>query len=146
MQAKVRMGSQARMPSRNERQRSSLPNRLVVCGVALLSGMTTAVAQVLPPPPAEQPMARPRVELRGVWLTANDMPVLRDRDRMRQTMAQLARLNFNTVYPVVWNSGIAYYPSKVARERQIQDFSFLGLQGQDSLGELIAEGRRQGCW
>jgi uncharacterized lipoprotein YddW (UPF0748 family) len=144
MQAKVRMGSQARMPSRNGRQRSSLPNRLVVCGVALLSGMTTAVAQVLPPPPAEQPMARPRVELRGVWLTANDMPVLRDRDRMRQTMAQLARLNFNTVYPVVWNSGIAYYPSKVARERQIQDFSFLGLQGQDSLGELIAEGRRQG--
>ncbi|MEX1315943.1 MAG: family 10 glycosylhydrolase, partial [Synechococcaceae cyanobacterium] len=33
--------------------------------------------------------------------------------------------------------------SSVVKERQLQDFSYLGLQGQDVLGELIAEGRRQ---
>ncbi len=93
--------------------------------------------------PTPQP-APPRVELRGVWLTANDMPVLRDRERMRDTVATLARLQFNTLYPVVWNGGLAYYPSRVTQERQLQDFSFRGLQGQDVLGELIAEGRRQG--
>ncbi len=92
--------------------------------------------------PAPVPPAR--VELRGVWLTANDMPVLRDRERMRSTVAQLARLNFNTLYPVVWNGGIAYYPSQVLQDRGLQDFTYLGLQGQDVLGELIAEGRRQG--
>ena len=97
------------------------------------------------PGAAEAPVApRSRAELRGVWLTANDMPVLRDRERMRQTLAQLARLQFNTLYPVVWNGGLAYYPSQVVQERQLQDFEFRGLQGQDVIGELIAEGRRQG--
>jgi uncharacterized lipoprotein YddW (UPF0748 family) len=126
------------------RNRSLRPHFLIVCGMVLISGMSSAVAQVQPPPPAEQPVIQSQVELRGVWLTANDMPVLRDRERMRQTMVQLARLNFNTIYPVVWNGGIAYYPSTVVRDRQIQDFSFLGLQGQDSFGELMEEGRRQG--
>ncbi|MEB3354954.1 MAG: glycoside hydrolase family 10 protein [Cyanobacteriota bacterium] len=93
--------------------------------------------------PAPGP-TRPRPELRGVWLTANDMPVLRDRERMRETLAQLARLQFNTLYLVVWNGGITYYPSAVMAERQLQDFVFRGLQGQDVVGELIAEGRRQG--
>jgi uncharacterized lipoprotein YddW (UPF0748 family) len=86
---------------------------------------------------------RPPVELRGVWLTANDMPVLRDRERMRDAVARLAALGFNTLYPVVWNGGMAYYPSSVVVQRQLQEFTYLGLQGQDVLGELIAEGRRQ---
>ncbi len=119
---------------------------LLTIGAALISGVVSTSAQEKPPQP--QPlapeMARPQVELRGVWLTANDMPVLRDRERMRQTVADLARLRFNTLYPVVWNGGMAYYPSRVVEERQIQDFRFRGLQGQDVLGELIAEGRRQG--
>lgn len=102
-----------------------------------------AQEQLVPPSQPVAP-ARPRAEVRGVWLTANDMPVLRDRERMRQTVAQLARLNFNTLYPVVWNGGIAYYPSQVVQERGLQDFAYRGLQGQDVIGELIAEGRRQG--
>ena len=83
-------------------------------------------------------------ELRGVWLTANDMPVLRDRSRMQATVNQLADLGFNRLYAVVWNDGIAYYPSTVVAERQLQDFSFLGLQGQDVVGELISAGRSRG--
>ena len=97
-----------------------------------------------PPLPGQALPSTPRPELRGVWLTANDMPVLRDRERMKQAVGQLARLNFNTLYPVVWNGGIAYYPSQVMQERGLQDFTFRGLQGQDVIGELIAEGRRQG--
>ncbi len=84
------------------------------------------------------------VELRGVWLTANDMPVLRDRGRMQSAVNQLADLGFNRLYAVVWNGGLAYYPSAVSQQRQLQDFSFRGLQGQDILGELISAGRSRG--
>jgi len=62
-----------------------------------------------------QSQAMATVELRGVWLTANDMPVLRDRPRMQQAVAELAQLNFNTLYIVVWNDGMAYYPSTLVQ-------------------------------
>ena len=61
---------------------------------AFLQGLLLAVllllhqgarAAVTPPKPAE---------IRGVWITANDMGVLRDRERMRTTTAQLADLRF----------------------------------------------------
>jgi uncharacterized lipoprotein YddW (UPF0748 family) len=94
--------------------------------------------QLAPPSRAQQP------ELRGVWLTANDMPVLRDRNRMQATVNQLADLQFNRLYVVVWNGGMAYYPSPVSEGRQLQDFTFRGLQGQDVIGELIAAGRSRG--
>ncbi len=113
------------------------------CSLLLHLGLP-ALAQT-PPQPAPQttPPGTPRPELRGVWLTANDMPVLRDRERMRESVTRLAELGLNTLYPVVWNGGMAYYPSTVVKERGLQDFTYLGLQGQDVLGELIAEGRRQ---
>ena len=85
-----------------------------------------------------------RAELRGVWLTANDMPVLRDRERMQTAVNQLADLGFNRLYAVVWNGGLTYYPSQVSQQRQLQDFTFRGLQGQDILGELISAGRSRG--
>lgn len=80
-------------------------------------------------------------ELRGVWLTANDMPVLRDRSSMQATINQLADLQFNRLYVVVWNGGMAYYPSAISEGRGFQNFSYRGLQGQDVIGELIAAGR-----
>lgn len=118
---------------------------LLGCCVSLLLHLGLPALAQTPPQSAPQstPQAPPRPELRGVWLTANDMPVLRDRERMRESVTRLAGLGFNTLYPVVWNGGIAYYPSAVVKERELQDFTYLGLQGQDVLGELIAEGRRQ---
>lgn len=83
-------------------------------------------------------------EIRGVWFTANDMDVLRDRTRMREVVKQLAALHFNTIYPVVWNSGFAYYPSAVSERLGLQDFQYRGLQGQDILRELIDEAHSQG--
>ena len=113
---------------------------LLACGVFFL-----LVLQVSPPalsqagPPAASP-----AEIRGVWLTANDMPILRDRERMRQAVAALAELNLNTLYPVVWNDGIAYYPSAVSEGRGLQSFTYRGLQGQDILAELLEQGHARG--
>jgi len=93
--------------------------------------------------PAEA-AARTGEEIRGVWFTANDMDVLRDRQRMRQTVKRLAALHFNTIYPVVWNSGFAYYPSAVSERHGLQEFQYRGLQGQDILRELIDAAHSQG--
>lgn len=79
-------------------------------------------------------------EIRGVWMSSNDMGTLRDRSRMKSALAQLNQLNFNTIYPVVWNGGYAYYPSAVTERQKIQSFTYKGLDGQDILAELIAEG------
>jgi uncharacterized lipoprotein YddW (UPF0748 family) len=123
-----------------------------------LSGWLLAPVLGVPPLPAHsqtpalpqtplqtQPQTQPQAkELRGVWLTANDMPVLRDRERMQTAVNTLADLGFNRLYVVVWNGGLAYYPSPVSQARQLQDFTFRGLQGQDILGELINAGRSRG--
>jgi uncharacterized lipoprotein YddW (UPF0748 family) len=108
--------------------------------VAPLSGLPSARALPLPPPPP----APPAREIRGVWLTSNDMGTLRDRGRLREAIAQLGRLHFNSVYPVVWNGGIAYYPSAVTQRRNIQSFAFLGLERQDILADLIRQAHGQG--
>lgn len=94
--------------------------------------------------PWGQPSQAQQQELRGVWLTANDMPVLRDRERMQTTLNQLADLQFNRLYVVVWNGGMAYYPSQLSESRGFQSFTYRGLQGQDVIGELINAGRRRG--
>ncbi|BAQ63642.1 family 10 glycosylhydrolase [Geminocystis sp. NIES-3709] len=81
-------------------------------------------------------------EIRAVWLTTSDTDTLLDRPKMKEAIANLASLHFNTIYPVVWNSGYALYPSKVAQEERIQPFVHKGLQGQEPLGELIEEAHR----
>ena len=44
-------------------------------------------------------------ELRGVWLTNIDSDVLFEKERLKQSLRTLHQLNFNTVYPAVWNWG-----------------------------------------
>ena len=61
-------------------------------------------------------------EIRGVWLTKNDTQILADQPRLESTLEELAQLNFNTVYPVVWNSGYVSYPSEVVKKAGIQSF------------------------
>ena len=73
--------------------------------------------------PWGEPVQGQQQELRGVWLTANDMPVLRDRERMQATVDQLAELQFNRLYVVVWNGGMAYYPSQLSESRGFQSFT-----------------------
>jgi uncharacterized lipoprotein YddW (UPF0748 family) len=94
-----------------------------------------------PSPAASQSVQK---EIRGVWMTSNDMGTLRDRSRMQAAVTQLNQLNFNTIYPVVWNGGYAYYPSAVTERQKIQSFTYKGLDGQDILAELIAQGHSRG--
>ncbi|MEC5031941.1 MAG: family 10 glycosylhydrolase [Oscillatoria sp. PMC 1051.18] len=83
-------------------------------------------------------------ELRGVWLTNIDSDVLFARNKLSDAVKRLNELNFNTLYPTVWNDGYTLYPSPVAESvigRQIHPEA--GLQGRDFLQEIIAEGRAQ---
>lgn len=87
----------------------------------------------------------PTTELRGVWLTNIDSDVLFSRRNLNRAIRRLTRLNFNTVYPTVWNWGYTLYPSAVA-ERAIGSSldPHPGLQGRDMLAEAVERGHRQG--
>ena len=84
-----------------------------------------------------------RQEIRGVWMTSNDLDILKDRTKVQEAVTQLQKLNFNTIYPVVWNSGYVMYPSEVAKRLEIQPFVFQGLDGHDILADLIDQAHRQ---
>jgi uncharacterized lipoprotein YddW (UPF0748 family) len=86
-------------------------------------------------------------EIRGVWLTNIDSDVLFEQNRLRDAVTELARLNFNTLYPTVWNWGYTLYPSTVMQ----QDVNLpmdprpvaAGLQGRDMLKEIITEAHQR---
>lgn len=56
----------------------------------------------------------PTTERRGVWLTNIDSQVLFSEANLSEAVDRLAGLNFNTLYPTVWNWGYTLYPSQVA--------------------------------
>jgi uncharacterized lipoprotein YddW (UPF0748 family) len=103
--------------------------------------------------------AKSNREIRGVWITNVDSDVLFRRDRLVTALRDLRQLNFNTIYPVVWNWGYTMYPSKVAQ--QVVGSSFMpkksaglligrtlgkneGLEGRDVMRELVTQGHKQG--
>jgi uncharacterized lipoprotein YddW (UPF0748 family) len=92
-------------------------------------------------PPDAQPVDK-RQEIRGVWLTSNDFSVFRDRKQLGEALQQLKQLNFNTIYPVVWNSGYAMYPSTVAQEAGAQPFVYRGAEGHDIVADIIVQGHK----
>ncbi len=98
----------------------------------LLNGIAPVRAQLAPS------------EVRGVWMTVNDSEILMNRDRMHQAVDELARSHFNTIYPVVWNSGYVMYPSPLAQAAGIQPYLPLGKQKQDTLAELVTYAHQRG--
>ncbi|MDZ8028611.1 MAG: glycoside hydrolase family 10 protein [Nostoc sp. DedQUE11] len=54
-------------------------------------------------------------EIRGVWLTNVASGVLFVPWGINRALNQLSALNFNTIYPVVWNRGHTFYQSNVAK-------------------------------
>ncbi len=80
-------------------------------------------------------------ETRGVWLTNVDSDVLFAKKNTRQAIANLARLNFNTLYPAVWNWGHTLYPSPVAEAvTGIKIDPHPGFKNRDVLQEIVEEG------
>ena len=96
-----------------------------------------------------KPLATPQTltEIRGVWLTNVASGVLFFPWGINRALYQLAQLNFNTVYPVVWNRGHTFYPSSVAKSvtKRSQDPLLTIMRcGRDILAEIVQEGHRQG--
>jgi uncharacterized lipoprotein YddW (UPF0748 family) len=84
-------------------------------------------------------------ELRGVWLTNIDSDVLFEKERLKQSLRTLHQLNFNTVYPAIWNWGYTLYPSKVIAKvigKSVDPTP--GLQKRDMLKEIVRDGHKQG--
>ncbi|MEH2396585.1 glycoside hydrolase family 10 protein [Nostoc sp.] len=102
--------------------------------VLLLNSFAPTVAQ-LPP--------QPRQEIRGVWLSGNDFNIFRNRSKVQAAMSQLQQLNFNTVYPIVWNDGYTQYPSAIMQKMGIP-FFFKGTDGQDVIADIINQAHREG--
>ncbi len=104
------------------------------------------------PPQVTPPVARS--ELRGVWLTNIDSQVLFSTAALTSAVDRLAELNFNTLYPTVWNWGYTLYPSPTAerelgaRQRLYADLSTPQLEAsqgdRDMLQEAIDLGHGRG--
>lgn len=119
--------------------------------IATLSVVATLIlslplnAQTTPLPYPRRATPKPATELRGVWLTNIDSDVLFEGNRLKNALQTLDELNFNTVYPTVWNWGYTLYPSKVASKvigRSLDPTP--GLQGRDMLKEVVSEGHKKG--
>jgi uncharacterized lipoprotein YddW (UPF0748 family) len=112
---------------------------IMILGVTQLSWWANNFQAIAQPTRADV-----RTEIRGVWMTNNDLNVLRDRPRLNEALIKLRQLNFNTIYPVVWNSGYVMFPSPTAQKIGIQPFVFKGTEGQDILADVVAQAHNQG--
>jgi uncharacterized lipoprotein YddW (UPF0748 family) len=133
-------------------------NRKFWLGLLVMISMTLAL--LIPQTSFSQSSpAKPLREIRGVWITNVDSDVLFTRDRLATAITDLRQLNFNTIYPVVWNWGYTTYPSKVAKRivgstlMPKQSAGILinrkltqseGLEGRDVLQEMVVQSRKQG--
>ncbi|WP_071187230.1 glycoside hydrolase family 10 protein [Trichormus sp. NMC-1] len=112
--------------------------------IVVMSMMTVVMLSL----PLKAQIASPQgttSELRGVWLTNIDSDVLFESQRLKKSLQTLDDLNFNTVYPAVWNWGYTLYPSKVAAQVIGKSLDPApGLQGRDMLQEIVTEGHKQG--
>lgn len=108
-------------------------------GLFLISLSTVLLTNDFIPANAQMP----RQEIRGVWVTNNDLNIFKDRAKVTDAVTKLRQLNFNTIYPVVWNSGYVMYPSNVAKSIDIQPFVFRGSDNHDILADIINQAHRQ---
>ncbi len=84
-------------------------------------------------------------EIRGVWLTNIDSDAMFSPIETKLAVDRLARLNFNTIYPTVWQGGYTLYPSPVAKRVFGTSLDpHPGLEGRDVLREIIKEGHKKG--
>ena len=86
-------------------------------------------------------------EVRGVWLTNVASGVFFVPWGINRALNQLSRLNFNTIYPVVWNRGYTFYNSSVAKKitgSDSQPLLKLMHGGRDVLTTLIKLSQAKG--
>ncbi|MBW4554352.1 MAG: glycoside hydrolase family 10 protein [Trichormus sp. ATA11-4-KO1] len=127
-------------------QRTIFPNKKQALFAVMVALSIIATVMLSFPLNAQTRLPRSLAsELRGVWLTNIDSDVLFESDRLKNALQSLDELNFNTVYPAVWNWGYTLYPSRVAAKvigRSLDPEP--GLQGRDMLKEIVTEGHKKG--
>lgn len=114
---------------------------ILVCAIAL-----TSTAIFSPRGWAQTPPKMPtKTELRGIWLTNIDSDVIFSRKNINDAVNRLEKLNFNTIYPTVWQGGYTIHPSAVAKRvfGQLNDPA-PALKGRDVLKEIITEAHKKG--
>ncbi|NET70903.1 MAG: family 10 glycosylhydrolase [Sphaerospermopsis sp. SIO1G2] len=85
-------------------------------------------------------------EVRGVWLTNVASGVLFVPWGIERAIHQLAQLNFNTIYPVVWNRGTTFYHSSYAKRftgLKTQPFLDFMNGGNDVLTKIVTLAKNQ---
>lgn len=111
---------------------------LMALSVMVVMILTTTVAEV-------GTAVTQATELRGVWLTNINSDVLFERHRLAKAIQRLQELNFNTLYPTVWNWGYTLYPSRVAKQEIGRSLDPTpGLQRRDILQEIVKQGHQRG--
>jgi uncharacterized lipoprotein YddW (UPF0748 family) len=90
-------------------------------------------------------------EIRGVWITNIDSGILESKKNIKKHLAKLKQLGFNTLYPVVWNKGFAFFKSQIADNTEDTDVTKLAsvnlnkeLAGRDVLAEIIEINQAEG--
>jgi uncharacterized lipoprotein YddW (UPF0748 family) len=94
-------------------------------------------------------------EIRGIWLTNIDSQVLFSKQNITTAVQRLSQMNFNTLYPTVWNWGYTLYPSKVAEKATGKAVRLVtpldrnldpdyGTKDRDMLKEMIEIGHKNG--
>jgi uncharacterized lipoprotein YddW (UPF0748 family) len=116
---------------------------LMAMGLAIAILLHSAIAVLAQDATSPRPPI-PDAELRGVWLTNVDSDVLFSYENLDSATQRLHQLNFNTIYPTVWQESYTLYPSAVAAEVIGQEvFPEPGLQGRDMLAEAVELGHQQ---
>ncbi|MGB3509589.1 MAG: glycoside hydrolase family 10 protein [Microcoleaceae cyanobacterium] len=108
----------------------------------ILISLFTTITLVLASYQISQTTQKP--EIRGVWITNIDSDVLFSNSATTAAINRLAKLNFNTLYPTVWQGGYTLYPSQVAKQIFGESLDPTpGLEGRDVLQEIITEGHQK---
>ncbi|ACK70020.1 protein of unknown function DUF187 [Gloeothece citriformis PCC 7424] len=114
--------------------------KIIIC---FALGLLLWISTLLIPSPNYS--LNPSTELRGVWLTNIDSDVLFKPKNLSNAIDTLSQLNFNTLYPTVWNWGYTLYPSQVAKRTiGIELDPAEGLQKRDILKETIKQAHKKG--
>jgi uncharacterized lipoprotein YddW (UPF0748 family) len=126
-----------------------LPLGVLVLALVLLvfygaqSSSTQRYSRSQPPSIANEIRAG---EIRGVWMTNVASGILFTPWGISRALNQLAAMDFNTVYPVVWNRGQTFYRSPTLKKltgQTIDPLIALLHPQEDPLAEMVRVGHRK---
>lgn len=82
-------------------------------------------------------------EIRGTWLTNVDSEILFSDEGIENALERLNEINFNTVYPTVWQGGYTLYPSEVTKQVYGEHiYPNSDLEGRDVLKQVLNKGHQ----